>query len=144
MEGKRPMTEQTYNSPPPIPTESIKPKSKWRGLKIAAGIVLGVVLVLKLVSSSSSVELELTRKYSDGTVVEIINVGGTPIKITKVTINDRSDCKVGLFDLLKDSKGVPADLKVGDKLELWSPSCRIIRASVETDKGSRIYTFSGN
>lgn len=138
------MTEQTYNSPPPTPTESTKPKSKWRGLKIAAGILLGVVLVFKLVSSSSSVELELTRKYSDGTVVEIINVGSTPIKITKVTINDRPDCTIRLFDPLKDSKGVPADLKVGDKVELWSTSCRIVRANVETDKGSRTYTFSGN
>jgi hypothetical protein len=139
------MSEQTSNLPPPIPTATvIKPKSRWRGLKITAGIVLGVVLVFKIVSSSSSVDLELTRKYSDGTVVEIINVGGTPIKITKVTINDRDDCAIRLFDLLKDSKGVPADLKVGDKLELWSTSCRIIRANVETDKGSRTYTFSGN
>lgn len=140
------MSDQTSNSPPPIPTASSEPKSKWRGLKIAAGIVLGVVLVFKFFgsSNSSSIELELTRKYSDGTVVEIINIGGTPIKITNVTINDRPDCKVGLFDLLKDSKGVPADLKVGDKLELWSPSCRIIQVNVETDRGSRTYTFSGN
>lgn len=138
------MTEQTSNSPPRIPAESTKPKSKWRGLKVAAGIVLGVVLVFKIVSSSGSVDLELTRKYSDGKVIEIINVGGTPIKITKVTINDRDDCTLRLFDLLKESKGVPAELKVGDKLELWSTSCRIIRANVETDKGSRTYTFSGN
>jgi hypothetical protein len=145
MEGNRPMSEPTSNLPPPIPTASaIKPKSRWRGLKITAGIVLGVILIFKIVSSSGSVELELTRKYSDGKVVEIINVGGTPIKITKVTINDRDDCKIRLFDLLKDSNGVPADLKVGDKLELWSTSCRIVRANVETDEGSRTYTFSGS
>ncbi|MFX8393314.1 hypothetical protein ABTL67_19620, partial [Acinetobacter baumannii] len=65
------MSDQTSNSPPPIPTASSEPKSKWRGLKIAAGIVLGVVLVFKFFgsSNSSSIELELTRKYSDGTVV---------------------------------------------------------------------------
>lgn len=140
------MSDQTANSPPPIPTTDVTPKSRWRGLKIAAGIVLGAVLVSKIVvsSSSTSIDLELTRKYSDGTVIEIINVGAMPIRITNVTINDRPDCKVGLYDLLKDSKGVPADLRVGDKLELWSPSCRIIRARVETDQGSRTYTFSGN
>jgi hypothetical protein len=138
------MSEQALNSPPPMPNPTVKQKGKWRKTKIALGIVLGVVITFKIVSSVSSVDLELTRKYSDGTVIEILNVGSNPIKVTNVVINDRPDCKVALFDLLKDSKGVPADLKVGDKIELWSPGCRIIRANVETDKGSRTYTFSGN
>jgi hypothetical protein len=141
------MNGQTSNLPPPLPTESnAKPQRTWRWLKIAAAITLGLVLIVKIISSSnfSSMELQLTREYSDGTVVRIINVGDAPIRILKVTVNDRADCKVGLLDLLRDSKGVPADLNIGDKLELWSPSCPIIRAHVETDKGSKTYRFSPN
>jgi len=134
------MTEQTSNSPPPIPTESTKQKSKWRGLTIAAAIVLGAVFAFKIASSSSSsVDLELTLTHSSRTIVDVINVGSKPIRITNVTINDRADCLVYRRSL-KSENFVPTELQVGDQLSLFSP-CRIVRATVETNNGARTYTF---
>jgi hypothetical protein len=140
------MNEQVPIQPPSLPPDA-KPKKKWRWFKITAGLILGIVVLLKLIGSYNPVELELSRANlfdadRDGKALEVLNVGKAPIKITNITINERADCTLSRLSFVDGSKLLPADLKVGDKIALMS-SCRIIRASVETDQGPNTYSFTG-
>src|SRR5882672_11409258 len=153
------MSEHNSAVPPPLLQPEVKPKKKWRWFKILAGTTLGVVLLVKIVSSYNPVELELALKGAnsrdDGKAVELTNVGAKPIALTKITINDRADCVVSTmgqtFDRIgriqSGAKPDPsndqfkgATLGVGDKTTYIS-SCRIIRATIETDGGTNSYTF---
>ncbi|MDO8396551.1 MAG: hypothetical protein Q7T45_01905 [Bradyrhizobium sp.] len=141
------MTEQ-FAAPPPIPTTTTKPRSKWRWLKITIGIVAAGFLAIGIIGSYNPVELELRRRdlfdaARDGKVLEITNVGRKPIKLVSLTINDRPDCNVHRLDaILGNSKPLfPSTLDVGDKVSI-SGSCQIIRAAVETDQGSKTYSFN--
>jgi hypothetical protein len=113
-----------------------------------------------IASNASAVELEVTRKGEgalEGLNIEIINVDTKPIKITKITVNDRPDCglrtyaQTGRFGMpLAGKERDPvadqfqeSNLKVGDGV-LYVGACRIIRATVETDLGSQTYTFRGS
>jgi hypothetical protein len=138
------MTEQASVSPPPVPGVNAKPKNKWRWLRIAAGIIVGGFLIIRLVGSASSPELQLTRMGAfmndDGKAIAIVNTGTKPIKITKITINDRVDCSHSRI-MGPDYEKLP--IQIGDKITLIS-SCLIVRADVETDQGSGAYSFGGN
>jgi len=114
-------------------------------------VLLIVVIFLSSVNTptepSAELELELTRKGAlfeeQGNAVEILNVGSKPVKITGMLINDRADCTisgVSIFTEGVDRKPLPTELKVGDTLAILS-SCRIIRVAIETDIGSKTYSF---
>ena len=139
------MTDQTA-SPPPLPGPAKKPKAKW--WKFAIAILAGGFLLLRLLASINSVDLELRRTdlfdaARDGKVLEITNVGRKPITLVSLTINDRADCKVYRLDaILGNNKPLfPALLNVGDKVSI-SGTCQVIRATVETDQGSSTYSFN--
>lgn len=141
------MSETNLNSPPPIiVANAAKPKSKWRWLKIIVGTVAGALLVISLLGSLNSPKLEVRRigaiLATDGLGLEVLNVGTKPITVSAVTVNDRIDCKVQRMSLGTDPNPFPAELKVGDKIMLFS-TCRIIRAAVGTDQGSNTYSFTG-
>jgi hypothetical protein len=77
--------------------------------------------------------------------VSLGNVGSRPIKITGVEINQRTDCTVtvplGMFTDPNKLAFSPRELKVGDEMELVS-TCKIVRAQIEPDQGSGIYSFN--
>ena len=140
------MTEPTA-VPPPLPSAATKPKAKWWKFAIVI-LAAGFLLLRLLVSISDSVDLELRRRdlfdaARDGKVLEITNVGRKPITLVSLTINDRADCKVYRLDaILGNSKPLfPSVLNVGDKVSI-SGTCQIIRATVETDQGSKSYSFN--
>lgn len=132
-----------HGFPPPIPPQATKRRSTaWRWLALALAVVAGIVLVLSVVGSlTSSSPLEVVRNdwlvIDDGKRLRIVNVGSKPIKIVKVTVNERDDCRVWRFH---DADYVPVDLKVGDRLNLFS-GCRVIRALIHTDQGAQAYSF---
>ena len=137
------MSEQTP-APPPMPVIKTNPNDKWRWLKITIGIVAAGFLVIRLLGSSNSLPLELTRKsiidrVQDGKIVEVVNVGSKPITITNVNINDRNDCAV--FSPTEQFQAIT--LKIGD-VKLFVSACRIVRVTVQTTDGSATYSFSGN
>jgi hypothetical protein len=126
-----------------------------RAQKYTLAAVLFVLLIVVIFLSSINIptetsaelDLELTRKgalfQEQGNAVEILNVGSKPVKITAISINDRADCTisgVSIFTEGVDRKPLPAELKVGDTLPIMS-SCRIIRVAIETDIGSKTYSF---
>ena len=140
------MSEQ-FSAPPPLPPTASKPKRNWRWLKIAAPILVGTLLLLRLLGSSHSPDLELVRRdlfdaAHDGRVLEITNVGTKPIKLIGLTVNDRPDCNVYRLDaILGNSKPLfPSTLNIGDEVSITGP-CQIIKATVETDQGSNSYSF---
>jgi hypothetical protein len=138
------MTEQAA-APPALPTNNVKPKSKWRWLKIAVGITAAGFLVIGILGSYNSPDLELTRRdlfdaAHDGKVLDITNAGSKPLKVVGIKINDRSDCSLSRLSFV-DGSTVPAVLKIGDQLSLIS-SCQIVRVTVETDQGSNTYSFN--
>ena len=59
------MTEQ-FAAPPPIPTTTTKPRSKWRWLKITIGIVAAGFLAIGLLGSYNPAELELRNPVQRG------------------------------------------------------------------------------
>ena len=140
------MTEPTA-VPPPLPSVPTKPKAKW--WKFAIAILGGEFLLLRLLASiNNSVDLELRRRdlfdaARDGRVLEITNVGRKAITLVSLTINDRPDCNVYRLDaILGNSTPLfPSILNVGDKVSI-SGTCQIIRATVETDQGSKSYSFN--
>jgi hypothetical protein len=138
------MTEQTTVSPPSVPNANAKPKSKWRWLRILGGIIVGGFLIIRLVGNANSPDLELTRlgalMNDDGKAIAIVNTGTKPIKITKITINDRVDCAPSRI-MGPDYEKSP--VQIGDKITLIS-SCLIVRADVETDQGPGTYSFGGS
>ena len=138
----------------------LKPSSRrWRWW-YTLSTVLSVIVIIAIfftaiaiffpainIPIEPSVELELIRKgllfEEQGNAVEIVNVGSKPVKITGMSINDRVDCTINgtaLFSEGIDKKPLPAELKVGDRLAIWS-SCRIIRVTIETGIGSNTYSF---
>ncbi len=135
------------SAPPPIPSVASKPKSKWRWLKITIGIIAAGFLAIGIYGSYNPVNLELVRRdlfdaQHDGKVLEVTNTGSKPVKLLRITINDRSDCNVCRLDaILGNSKPLfPSTLNVGDQLSI-SGSCQIVRATVETDLGTNTYSF---
>lgn len=102
--------------------------------------------MIGLLGSLNSPKLEMRRLGAfladDGKALELLNVGTEPLTVLKMGINDRADCTVKRLSWTDDSSPFPGQLKVGDKLMVMS-SCRVIRASVETDHGSNTYSFTG-
>lgn len=138
------MSEQV-SVPPPIPSVS-KPKRRWRWLKALLGILAAGFLVVRIFGSYHSVDLELVRRdlfdaAHDGKVLEMTNVDSKPIKLLRITINDRPDCSVSRLSFVDNSPLFPTVMRVGDQLSLMS-SCQIVRATVETDQGSNTYSFN--
>jgi hypothetical protein len=139
------MSEQT-SMPPPLPPIASKPKRRWGWLKVAAAIVIGTLLVLRLLGSYNPIDLELVRRdlfdaARDGRVLEVTNTGSNPVRLTSMSINDRPDCSISRLSFVDDSPVYPSTLKIGDRLSLVS-SCQIIRVTVDTDQGSRVYSFN--
>ena len=139
------MSEQTP-VPPRRPTAASKPKSKWRWLKIAIGIIAAGFLAIGILGSYNPVNLALIRRdlfdaQHDGKVLEITNAGSKPVKIIGITINDRPDCTIYRLSFVDNSPLFPSTLKIGDRVTL-AGSCQIIRATVETDLGSYNYSFN--
>jgi hypothetical protein len=139
------MTEQT-EAPPALPTDNVKPESKWRWLKVTVGTIAAGFLAIALLGSYNPVDLELTRRdlfdaAHDGKVLDITNAGTKPIKLIAITINNRPDCRIYRLSFVDNSALFPSTLKIGDQLTL-AGSCQIVRATVETDLGSNTYTFN--
>ena len=151
------MTEQALN--PSNSEKLLKPKRKWRWLKIVVGLSAGLFLILSLVGTANSPKIEVTQKgaYSpnDGMALDVVNVGTLPITIKRIMINDRTDCLVSTraqeFDRLgrigSGLKPNPANdlfqvatISVGDTVT-YIGSCRVIRATIDTNQGSSTYTF---
>jgi hypothetical protein len=134
------------SAPPPIPSVASKPKSKWRWLKIAIGTIAAGFLAIGILGSYNPVDLELVRRdlfdaQHDGKVLEMTNTGSKPVKLIRITINDRPDCTIYRLSFVDNSPLFPATLKIGDRVALAS-SCQIVRATVETDLGSNSYSFN--
>ena len=139
------MSEQ-MSAPPPIPSVASKPKRKWRWLKIILGVLAAGFLVVRILGSYNPVDLELIRRdlfdaAHDGKVLEMTNVGSKPVKLVRITVNDRPDCSVSRLSFVDNSPLFPSLMRVGDELSLVS-SCQIVRATVETDQGSNTYSFN--
>ena len=139
------MTEQTA-APPALPTDNVKPRRRWRWLKITVGIIAAGFLALGILGSYNSPDLELVRRdlfdaARDGRVLEITNTGKKPLKVVGIKINDRSDCVISRLSFVDGSPLVPSVMKIGDQISLVS-SCQIVRVSVETDQGSNTYSFN--
>jgi hypothetical protein len=135
------MSDQTSNLPPPIPAESaIETKPRWSWWKITLAVIFCAVFVLKILGSYKPIELEVRRtgliNAATGNMIEVLNVGGKPITITNVTINERTDCR-------QNQKSESVTLKVGENT-FFSGTCFIVRATIETSDGSASYSFSGN
>src|ERR1700742_2371270 len=102
------MTEQIA-VPPPL-AAGAKPKSRWKWWKVLIGVVAALFLLLRLLGSYHSPDLELVRRdlfdaAHDGRVLEITNVGTKPIKLIGLTVNDRPDYNVYRLDaILGNSK----------------------------------------
>ncbi len=136
------MAEPTVDSMPATPAPPPLPKKRsWRWFKITVGILFGLILLVKILVSFSSLDLELTRKdawrHDDGKGLEIVNVGRSPITITDIVINERSDCALATGP---DGK-LRFTLGVGDKRLLGS-QCQIIRAHIQSDQGTSTYSFN--
>jgi hypothetical protein len=138
------MSEQMPPQPPPLPATTSK--RKCTSVKIIVGAIAGSFLVIALLGSTNSPSLEVRRRDAiirdDRQELEVLNVGTKPLTITKIAINERDDCSVHRYPLTNDVRPLPAELKVGDRLILYS-SCQVIRAAIETDQGSNTYSFSG-
>jgi hypothetical protein len=135
------MTEPTA-VPPPLPSVSTKPKAKRWKFVIAA--LAGGFLLLRLLASINTVELEVRRidLFHDGKVLEITNLGKKPINVTGITANDRDDCKLKKLVFIQgQDDSYPIPLKVGES-ERFSGNCRLVRATIETDQGSNTYGFN--
>jgi hypothetical protein len=138
------MSEQL--TAPPLPNAAPKAKRRWRWLKIVIGVIAAGFLVLRILGSYNSPDLELVRRdlfdaARDGRVLEITNSGSSPVQITRVRINDRADCTIARLSFIEGESPFPLTLKVGDELSLMS-SCQIVRATVATDQGSETYSFN--
>jgi hypothetical protein len=134
------------SAPPPIPSVASNPKSKWRWVKIAIGTIAAGFLAIGIVGSYNPVNLELVRRdlfdaQHDGKVLEITNTGSKPVKLIRITINDRPDCTIYRLSFVDNSPLFPSSLKIGDQVTL-AGSCQIIRAAVETDLGTNTYSFN--
>jgi hypothetical protein len=120
--------------------------TKWRWVRFIIGMAAGGFLLLNLLGGFNSPKLEVRRigaiLASDGLALLVLNVGTKPITIRSMTVNDRADCTVERISYGTGPNPLPAKLKVGDKIMLLS-SCRVIRASVQTDQGSNTYSFTG-
>jgi hypothetical protein len=101
---------------------------------------------VKLLGGYNAVDLELVRRdlfdaAHDGKVLEMTNVGSKPVKLIRITVNDRIDCSVSRLSFVDSSPPFPTVMKIGDQLSLVS-SCQIVRVTVETDQGSNTYSFN--
>lgn len=151
----RVMNDQTITA-----EATTKPKSRWRWWKVLLIICGSGWLILGLLNSYRPVQLGLrtTGAFTgdDGRAIQIVNNGEKPITITSMTVNDRDDCKVTTPAQEYDRAGRAGSLmrpdaandafkgstlKVGDTATYIS-SCRVVRATVETDLGSATYTFN--
>ena len=109
-------------------------------------------------STASAQELEVTRKGENADSIEITNVDAKPVKISKITVNNRPDCALKTYaqigrSFLRKSQGKDPDpaeeqfqestLKVGDKIK-YVGDCLIVRVTVETDQGFQTYHFTGS
>jgi len=130
--------------PPTLPDAAAKPKAKW--WKIVVAVLGGGILLLGVLARLNSVALEVRRIdlmfRDDGKVLEITNVGKTTISITGVIANDRTDCRLTKLALIQgQERPYPIQLKIGET-QSFAGTCRVVRATVETDQGSESYTFS--
>jgi hypothetical protein len=107
---------------------------KW-WLLVAVGIVASLVLRAVL-SSSNTLGLELVA-YNDTphSLLQITNVSSPGIKLLDVSVNDGGSCAPFNF---KNWKGQSMDVGMQ-----WSfgTSCQILKATVQTDKGTASYSF---
>jgi hypothetical protein len=88
-----------------------------------------------------------------GDVIEVLNTGAKSITIQNIVFNDRSDCvatlpsianPLSLFGQGPPLSQNPIPLNVGQKGLFSAAPCFIVRATIETDKGSATYSFTGN
>jgi len=100
-------------------------------------VILAIFLPPIGIPIAPSIDLEVTRtgaiSADDGNAVEILNEGSKRITITGTSINDRAECDIKAQQ--------PRELKVGDSTFIFS-RCRIIRITIETDAGSKTYSFA--
>ncbi len=132
----------------------LKPSSTrwrwWHTLSTALSIIVIIAIFFPVINIpiEPSMDLELTRKgllfEDEGNALEILNVGSKQIEITGMSINDRVDCAINGISIFAEGvakRPLPRELKVGDSLSIWS-TCRIIRITIETDTGSKTYSFT--
>jgi hypothetical protein len=118
-----------------------------KGLLIG-GLVIGAIIVAIALFQFEGTDLHLKVEVNTtrvGNLLSIQNVDHRPITIQSLTINDRSDCKLMLMGTTAPIAGTTPlfeklTLNIGDAVS-WLSNCNIIRVSVETDRGSEMYSF---
>ena len=82
-------------------------------------------------------------------LIEIVNVGTSPTKISKLTVNNRDDCPVSYYPPYREFKGLGhnpvqkfnyEELKVGETMKVMG-ECNMVRIGITADKGTATYTF---
>jgi hypothetical protein len=107
---------------------------KW-WLLVGAGIVASVV-IRAFVSSSDTLGLELVvQSDNTGSLLQITNVSNSEIKLLDVKVNDGSSCEAFNY---RNWKGT--SMALGMQYSFGS-FCRILKATVQTDKGTATYSF---
>jgi hypothetical protein len=107
---------------------------KWWLLMGAAAVAL--VAIRAFLSSSDTLGLELvTFNDTTGSLLKITNVSNSSIKLLDVKVNDGGACSAFNF---RDWKGTP--MALGMQYSFGS-TCRILKATVQTDKGTASYSF---
>lgn len=116
--------------------------SKIIALAVVASLIFIVILAL-----SGEDSLSLTVEVVPNPLAQIVvatNSGNKPITIQSITINERKDCTSN--SMLRDLSvmfggGVfPVKLGVGDSTRIAS-SCTVVRALIQSDRGSETYYF---
>jgi hypothetical protein len=111
-------------------------------LLIIASIIVAAILVVGIILSNGGPKLKVQTQAG---LLSIQNIGGEPITIRHLSVNDRPDCRMqrAPIDLLFAQVAPPGEaptLKVGDVAD-WTVYCPIVRLTVETDRGTATYTF---
>jgi hypothetical protein len=144
------MTDQTV-VPPPLPP-AVKKPARFKKTRIVLFTIAILWIGSRLFShldlsalGSPDLKVQIADEILNGDNLElqITNAWDKPVTITGIAINNRQDCQVfGMAALNGDKTPLfPRTLKVGDELIVLS-SCKVIRAEIQTDKGSDTYSFN--
>lgn len=109
-------------------------------IAIAIVVACTTLAVVGLPGSDLGLKVEINSGSLTGVVVT--NVGTRPITIRSITINNRKECaeSMKLYANALAIPSLPRTIDVGDMTGVLS-SCQVIRATIDTDRGSAEYNF---
>lgn len=111
---------------------------KWTKLHAWFWVAAVGVLLVGMAATSILSFNDLTVE-AKGPVLAIQNAGHSSISILEIVIDDRPDCAPWI-STSTGNKFEPIDLKVGDAT-MWLSTCPIVRARIETSRGTYTYNF---